>query len=60
MNGISDKIKKLRTNLNIARTLRLVWSVASGWTIVVIIMILLETFFMLASLYSLKLLVDIV
>jgi ATP-binding cassette subfamily B protein len=60
MNQITNKLRKLRTNLNIARTIRLVWSVARGWTIVVMAMIFLETFFMLASLYSLKLLVDVV
>jgi len=58
--SLSDKIKKLRTNLNIRRTLQLVWSIARGWTLVVAIMIFLETIFMLGSLYSLKLLVDIV
>ncbi|WEK21223.1 MAG: ABC transporter ATP-binding protein [Candidatus Pedobacter colombiensis] len=58
--SISDKIKKLKTNLNIKRTLQLVWSIARGWTLVVVIMIFLETIFMLGSLYSLKLLVDIV
>lgn len=39
--------------------MRLVWSVASGWTTLVAFMILLETVFMLGSLYSLKLLVDV-
>lgn len=58
--SLSDKINKLRTNLNIGRTLRLVWSVANGLTTLVVIMIFLETIFMLASLYALKLLVDIV
>ena len=57
--SISDKINKLRTNLKIGRTMRLVWSVASGWTTLVAFMILLETVFMLGSLYSLKLLVDV-
>jgi ATP-binding cassette subfamily B protein len=61
MNGsLSAKINKLKTNLNIGRTVRLVWSVAKGWTLLVMLMIFLETLFMLASLYSLKLLVDIV
>lgn len=58
--SISYKLNKLKTNLNIGRTLRLVWSVASGWTTVVLAMILIETAFMLGTLYSLKLLVDVV
>ncbi|MBB5440349.1 ATP-binding cassette subfamily B protein [Pedobacter sp. AK017] len=57
---LSEKIKKIKTNLNIGRTLDLVWSVAKGWTALVILMILIETIFMLGSLYSLKLLVDAV
>ena len=58
--SFSRKINNLKTNLNLGRTVRLVWSVARGWTIVVVLMIFLETFFMLASLYALKLLVDVV
>lgn len=57
---LSVKLNHIKTNLNIGRTMRLVWSVAKGWTIIVMVMIFLETVFMLASLYSLKLLVDIV
>lgn len=58
--SLSTKLNKLKTNLNIGRTVRLVWSVSKGWTLLVITMIFLETIFMLASLYALKLLVDIV
>lgn len=58
--SLSRKFNRIKTNLNIGRTLRLVWSVASGWTTVVIVMILIETVFMLGTLYSLKLLVDVV
>lgn len=58
--SLSYKLKKIKTNLNIGRTIRLVWSVASGWTTTVMILILVETVFMLGTLYSLKLLVDVV
>ncbi|WP_442588336.1 ABC transporter ATP-binding protein [Pedobacter sp. AW31-3R] len=58
--SISYKLNKVKTNLNIGRTVKLVWSIASGWTTLVIVMILIETIFMLASLYSLKLIVDLV
>ncbi|SDJ56422.1 ATP-binding cassette, subfamily B [Pedobacter sp. ok626] len=60
LGSLSVKLQDIKTNLNIGRTMRLVWSVTKSWTIIVIVMIFLETIFMLASLYSLKLLVDVV
>lgn len=60
MNGaISGKLKQIGANLKVGRTIRLVWSFARTWTIIAILMIVLETIFMLGSLYSLKYVVDI-
>lgn len=59
INGITGKLKKVSANLNAGRTVRLVWSMSRGWTIVAILMIVLETAFMLGSLYSLKTLIDV-
>lgn len=56
---VAGKLKKLGANLKVGRTIRLVWSLARTWTIIAIIMIVLETIFMLGSLYSLKYVVDI-
>lgn len=55
---ISKGVKKLRTNLKLKRTLQLVWSVARSWTILAIILILLEGVFGLGALYMLKLLIN--
>ena len=59
INGITDKLKRVSANLNAGRTVKLVWSIARGWTIITILMIVLETTFMLGSLYSLKILIDV-
>jgi ATP-binding cassette subfamily B protein len=58
-NSIRNKFKNFKSSLNIRRTLQLVWSTAKGWTILAVLMIILETIFLLASYYSLKPLVDI-
>jgi len=59
INGITNKLKRVSANLNVNRTVKLVWSMAKGWTIIAILMIILETAFMLGSLYSLKTLIDV-
>jgi len=59
INGITDKLKRVSANLNAGRTVKLVWSISRGWTIITILMIILETAFMLGSLYSLKILIDV-
>ncbi len=59
INGIAGKLKRVSANLNAGRTVKLVWSIARGWTIIAILMIILETAFMLGSLYSLKTLIDV-
>lgn len=51
---------KLRANLNLSRIIRLIWSVSPKWTIISLCFIILETAFLFASLYVLKLLIDAV
>ncbi len=60
MHTLTKKIQKLRTNLNLKRTLSLVWHVAPGLTMLALVMIVLESAVFFASLYLLKLLVDAV
>ena len=57
---LNKKIQKLKTNLNLRRTLALVWKVAPGLTLLALLMIVLESAAFFASLYLLKLLVDAV
>ncbi|MGY3052003.1 ATP-binding cassette subfamily B protein [Pedobacter sp. UYEF25] len=54
----TDKVKRLKTNLNLEKTLGLVWTAAKGWMIASVVMIVVETVLFLGSLYALKLLVD--
>ena len=55
---LTAKVKKLKTNLNLKKTLGLVWFAAKGWMIASVLMIVVETALFLGSLYALKLLVD--
>ncbi|WP_316812022.1 ABC transporter ATP-binding protein [Pedobacter heparinus] len=56
--SITHKIAKLKSNLNVKRTLILVWHAAKGWMIMSITMIFLETALFLGSIYALKILID--
>lgn len=56
--SIAQKLKKLKTNLNLKRTLVLVWNAAKGWMMLTILMIVIETILFLTSFYALKVLVD--
>lgn len=60
VNSLNQKIKNFRSNLNLKRTLKLVWSLTKGWTAATLIAILLETALFFVSMYLLKLLVDAV
>lgn len=57
-NSIAEKLNKLKTNLNVKRTIALVWHAAKGWMILAVIMILAETALFLGSIYALKILID--
>lgn len=54
----TEKVKRLKTNLNLKKTFGLVWGAAKGWMIASVVMIVVETILFLGSLYALKLLVD--
>jgi len=56
--ALTEKIKKLRSSLNLKRTLSLIWSVTRGWTILTAILIAAETVLFFASVYLLKLLIN--
>jgi ATP-binding cassette subfamily B protein len=58
IHALTEKVKKLKTNLNLKRTLRLVWSIAPKWTVISIVMVVLESGLFFASLYLLKILID--
>jgi len=57
---ISKRIAVFKSNLNISRTLRLVWSVAGKWSVLAICVIIIETLLFFGSIYALKILVDTV
>lgn len=56
--SISEKFTKFKTNLNLKRTINLVWNAARGWLILSVLMIVVETISFLGSLYALKILID--
>lgn len=60
VNSINQKFNKFRSNLNLKRTLGLIWSIARGWTILSVAAIIAETTLFFISMYLLKLLVDAV
>lgn len=55
---IIQKIRKVKSNLNIKRTLVLVWHAAKNWMIISVLMIVAESLLFLGSIYSLKILID--
>jgi ATP-binding cassette subfamily B protein len=52
------RIRLLQSNLNLSKTLRLIWSVEKKWTIYNLVMIIIETGAFFFSIYWLKLLID--
>lgn len=60
VNTLNQKFRNFSSNLNLKRTLGLIWSIAKGWTILSIVAIIAETLLFFLSLYLLKLLVDAV
>ncbi|HYC29144.1 MAG TPA: ABC transporter ATP-binding protein, partial [Chitinophagaceae bacterium] len=57
--GFTTRMNKLRSNLHLMRTLRLIWTVTRGRAAWTAIMILAESMLFLASLYMFRKLVDI-
>lgn len=60
MSGIKEKFYKLKNNLNLKRTLELIWSITKGTVIYTMIFILLESLMFVGSLYAFKELIDII
>lgn len=58
--AFKEKVRKLRANLNLLRTLRLIWSITHGRVVWMLLLIVTESLFFFASLYVFKLLVNAV
>jgi ATP-binding cassette subfamily B protein len=58
--NFKTRIKKLKANLNLLRTLKLIFSTTRRWSILSMLLIALESILFFVSLYLLKLLVDAV
>src|SRR5690606_3935491 len=57
---ISVRLKQIVSNLDVRKPIALVWSLAGGMTLLVMLMIVVETALFFGSLYAVKGLVDIV
>ncbi|WOD43416.1 ABC transporter ATP-binding protein [Hwangdonia lutea] len=60
MQNIKKKIEKLKKNLNLKRTLGLIWSITKGKVIYTVLIMIMESLVFMGSLYVFKLLIDIV
>lgn len=58
VNAFKEKVHKFRSNLNLMRILRLIWSVTKGRVVLTLAMIALESILFLFSLYIFKLLIN--
>ena len=58
--SITQRVKKLTTNLNLVRTLHLIWSITKKWTTLALIFIVIESVLFFGTVYLLKLLIDAV
>jgi ATP-binding cassette subfamily B protein len=56
--SVAHKFKKVSTNLNITRIIRLIWDASKEWTSISVFFIILESGLFFSSLYLLKALVD--
>lgn len=56
--AFAKRVRIFKSNLNLARTFKLIWSVEKKWTTYNLLMILVETGSFFFSLYALKLLID--
>lgn len=57
---LTKKVKKYKSGLNIKRTVLLIWAVSRKWTILTLILILIEGVFILVSVYAFKNLINAV
>lgn len=60
MATFNEKIKKFKTNINLLRTLRLIWSVSNGKVIWMLVLIVLENAIFFSSLYVFRLLINVI
>jgi len=56
--SFTNKVQKFRTNLNILRILKLIWTSSKKWTSISIGFIILESILFYSSLYLVKILID--
>ena len=60
MATIKEKIKKFRTNLNLSRTLKLIWLLTKGRVLWMLVLIVVESSFFFLSLFLFRLLINAV
>lgn len=60
MQNIKRKLQKLKNNLNLKRTIKLLWTITDGKVIYTLILMIIESFIFMGSLYVFKMLIDIV
>lgn len=60
MQNIKKKIEKLKNNLKLKRTLRLIWNITKGKVIYTVLIMIMESLVFMGSLYAFKMLIDIV
>lgn len=58
--ALKEKFEKFKTNLNLLRTLRLVWKVTNGHVLWMLILIVMESAVFFSSLYFFKILINAV
>jgi ATP-binding cassette, subfamily B, bacterial len=60
MQHIKEKIEKLKSNLNLKRTIELIWAVTKGKVFYTLILMIMESLIYMGSLYIFKMLIDLV
>lgn len=60
MKNINKKIKKLKNDLKLKRTIKLIWTVTNGKVIYTILLMIIESLVFMGSLYLFKMLIDLV
>tara|TARA_R110002049_G_scaffold306635_1_gene505436 strand:- start:9241 stop:11058 length:1818 start_codon:yes stop_codon:yes gene_type:complete len=60
MQNINEKIRKLKNNLNLKKTIELIWTVTKGKVIYTFLLMVMESLIFMGSLYIFKMLIDLV
>lgn len=58
--AITNRVKEVGAQLRIGRTIKLLWSLSKQMTFLLVFMLILETVTLYASLYAIKILIDLV